>query len=115
MSEVMTEPRWDLPDQAYSTWRSRPEMSPPGEQWVIWFPNGYGASVVRGWWTYGGDQGLWELAVVSGHTPGIPDDPWNFQLEYDTPITDDVEGYLEPGDVSALLRQIAALPEKPEN
>ena len=28
------------------------------------FANGYGASVVKGEHTYGGDEGLWELAVI---------------------------------------------------
>lgn len=31
----------------------------------IKFDNGYGASVVKGPHTYGGDQGLYELAVPS--------------------------------------------------
>jgi len=33
------------------------------------FPNGYGASVVRGPYTYGGPEGLFELAVFGqdGH------------------------------------------------
>lgn len=64
------------------------------------FTNGYGASVVRGPYTYGGDRGLWELAVTDhdGH------------LNYETPITDDVIGYLTEPAVKDLLAQIAALP-----
>lgn len=70
------------------------------------FPNGYGASVVRGsigpgGGTYGCEQGLYELAVTKG-----PD----FRLCYTTPITGDVLGYLTPDDVTTHLRAIADLP-----
>ena len=66
------------------------------------FDNGYGASVVRHRYSYGADEGLWELAVIGpdGH------------LVYDTPITEDVEGHLTEEDVDALLERIAALPPK---
>jgi hypothetical protein len=70
-------------------------------QWRFDFPNGYGASVVCGPYTYGGPEGLWELAVVN-HSGN--------NLLYDTPITDDVVGYLTEDEVSDLLGKIAALP-----
>lgn len=71
---------------------------------IIWFDNGFGASVVRHSGSYGGLDGLWELAVVS--------DPWQegFELRYDTPITDDVVGHLDEDGVAALLDRIEALP-----
>lgn len=64
------------------------------------FSNGYGASVIRHRYSYGNEAGLYELAVLGsdGH------------LNYETPITSDVEGYLAPDDVTALLKRIAALP-----
>lgn len=71
------------------------------QQAIAEFPNGYVASVIRGPWTYGGDRGLYELAVMRD---GV--------VVYDTPITDDVIGYLQPDDVTRLLADIAALPEK---
>lgn len=67
------------------------------------FPNGYGASVVRHYGSYGSDQGLWELAV----TVNAEDD----RLTYATPITDDVLGRLTEADVASTLNAIAALPE----
>ena len=71
-----------------------------GWQLCYRFPNGYGASVVRTAYTYGGDRGLWELAVLD------PDG----RLCYSTPVTQDVLGYLTPEEVNAALSQIEALP-----
>lgn len=48
------------------------------------FPNNYGASVISGTWSYGV-----ELAVLKFNTEK------NFELDYSTPITDDVIGYIE--------------------
>lgn len=68
------------------------------------FANNYGASVVKGEHTYGGDEGLWELAVVRFKTDG------EFNLDYTTPITEDVEGHLTDDAVEELLTKIKALP-----
>ena len=65
----------------------------------IKFPNGYGASIVKGPYTYGGRDGLFELAVLDS----------NDEISYDTPITDDVVGYLTEDGVSALLAEIELL------
>lgn len=65
------------------------------------FENGYGASVIIGHFSYGGREGLYELAVLH-----------NDSLCYDTHITDDVIGYLTKEEVEGLLDQIAALPPK---
>ncbi len=74
-----------------------------GERYAFYFPNGYGASVVRFPGSYGSDAGLWELAVLKG----TPDD-WD--LCYDTPITEDVLGHLGDFDVGRTLDQIVRLP-----
>lgn len=71
-----------------------------GERAVVYFANGYGASVVRGPYTYGGDKGLFELAVILRADES---------LVYTTPITDDVLGHLTPEDVTQALGKIAAL------
>ena len=77
-----------------------------GTQQVYRFPNGFGASVVRGPYTYGGPEGLFEVAVISFDKNESGDD---YRLNYDTEITDDVLGYLTYEDVEALLGRIAAL------
>ena len=70
-----------------------------GVQSRITFENGYGASVVKSPYTYGGDKGLYELAVfgTDGH------------ITYATPITDDVIGYLRPEDVTDVMTKIQQL------
>lgn len=70
-----------------------------GIQRVYKFPNGYGASVIKGPYTYGGKKGLWELAVLKGE-----------ELCYDTDITSDVIGHLNDPEMDAILRQIERLP-----
>ena len=70
-----------------------------GVQAIVKFDNGYGASVVKTPHTYGGDRGLYELAVLGsdGH------------LTYDTPITNDVIGYLRDIDVTDVMEKIQQL------
>jgi hypothetical protein len=70
-----------------------------GVQARIYFDNGYGASVVKTPYTYGGKEGLYELAVFGK----------NGHITYDTPVTNDVEGYLSEDDVTNLLEQIQLL------
>jgi hypothetical protein len=70
-----------------------------GKKARIYFDNGYGASVVSHTMSYGGMQGLYELAVLK-------DD----ELHYTNPIADgDVRGFLTKEDVSDLLIQIQKL------
>lgn len=77
-----------------------PSLVRHGEQHRYRFPNGFGASVVRGPYTYGGPEGFWELAVLDA----------DGSLTYDTPVTSDVIGWLTEEAASAVLAQIAALP-----
>jgi hypothetical protein len=78
-----------------------------GEQAKVMFDNGYGASVVRGPYTYGGDLGLYDLAVLAKTEGGK-----GRTLCYDTPITNDVIGHMTPEDVTATLAKIEALPAR---
>jgi hypothetical protein len=68
----------------------------------IQFDNWYGCSVVKSPYSYGGDTGLYELAVLD----------YNGQLDYTTPITDDVVGYLREEDVTDVMIKIQELPKK---
>ena len=70
-----------------------------GQQCIVQFSNGYGASIVQGPHTYGGKDGLYELAVFGkdGH------------ITYSTPITDDVLGYLSEQEVEKTLLDIKNL------
>ena len=77
-------------------------------QKIYRFANGYGASVVKGDHTYGGEEGLWELAVII-FGKGT-DNNHTYELVYDTPITQDVEGNLNDDEVEKLLDQIFVLP-----
>lgn len=71
-----------------------------GVQCRIQFDNGYGASIVRHNYSYGGKEGLYELAVL--------DD--NGKLHYDNPVANgDVRGYLKESEVTELLKQIQEL------
>lgn len=68
------------------------------------FSNGYGASVVKSTYSYGGKCGLYELAVMK-----------NGRLAYFTKITRDVLGNLREADVSKYLNEISLLKkQKPE-
>jgi hypothetical protein len=70
-----------------------------GEQCIVQFSNGYGASIVQSPYSYGGSDGLYELAVFGK----------DGNITYNTSVTNDVEGHLYPGDVTILLEQIKNL------
>lgn len=71
----------------------------------VYFTNGYGASIVSHEYSYGGSQGLYELAVLRGD-----------KLCYNTPVTSDVLGYLSEKDVEDYLQRIENLPpDNPNN
>ena len=75
---------------------------------LAFFGNGRGASVVRFTHSYGGGQGLYELAVLDG-------DMGESRIDYTTPITEDVVGYCSEDDITRLLSEIAALPPEGES
>lgn len=67
------------------------------------FANGYEVSVIRHKYSYGYDQGLYELAVCDRAG----------DICYDTPVTDDVCGHLTESDVTELMQKVEALPDAP--
>ena len=70
-----------------------------GVGYVYEFENGYGASVVSHDGSYGGKQGLYEIAVLDSKG----------DLCYSTPITDDVIGYATEDKVLDTLHRIRML------
>ena len=66
---------------------------------VVEFQNGYGASIIKHEYSYGGTKGLYELAVLD----------YTGSICYSTPITDDVLGHLTEQDVSDALKSISEL------
>lgn len=77
-----------------------------GDHALATYPNGYGVSVVRFNGSYGWPE-LYELAVIE-----VNGDGW--RLTYDTPIADDVIGFLTPEGVSEIMEKVAALPGRAE-
>lgn len=78
------------------SWKYERKEREMGVQYIFTFENGYGASVVKFYGTYGFGGDLWELAVLK-----------NGRLHYDNPVADgDVKGYLTDEKVNNLLREI---------
>lgn len=67
-------------------------------QKIYKFDNGYGASVVCNFGTYGAKDGLFEVAVLKG------DD-----ICYDTNITNDVIGWCDFAKVAEILERVKNL------
>lgn len=70
-----------------------------GIQKLYRFENGYGASVVQNRYSYGGDQGLWEIAMISWEGD-------QFNLYYCEITNDDVLGYLPETSIDDVLERI---------
>jgi hypothetical protein len=70
-----------------------------GQQCIVQFPNGYGASIVKSEHTYGGKDGLYEIAVFGK----------DGNITYSTTVTDDVLGYLSEQEVEKTLLDIKNL------
>lgn len=78
-----------------------------GDQLYALFPNGYGASIIKGPHSYGGPEGLWEMAVLHGS-----DEIGEGAICYSTPITSDVIPRLTAEAVVIELHRVAALPRR---
>lgn len=84
-----------------ATFTYMPDME--GVRYTYQFDNGYGASVVSHKRSYGGEHGLWEIAVT--HDDGY--------LCYATPVTGDVLGFIPLHEIPEHLDAIHALPANP--
>ena len=74
-----------------------------GVQHIYKFPNNYGASVIKTDYSYGGKNGLWELAVYDFSIDKTG------EITYHTPITQDVIGHLSWVNVEKILEEIFKL------
>lgn len=72
---------------------------------TMFFNNGYGVSVITG--GYGSDYKPYELAVLFGSEE-------DYGITYNTPITDDVVGYLTSDEVTALMVRVQKLTKEGE-
>ena len=73
-----------------------------GVQAKHFFDNNYGVSVIKSSHSYGGSKDLYELAVLKGVEE-------NWEICYDTPITEDVLGYLSEEEIEVLLYEVENL------
>lgn len=75
-------------------------FAPETECWRFRVPNheDMEVSVIRSSMTYGGSEGLFELAMLR-----------NDKCCYDTPITDDVRGWLSEEDVLNILEDVQCI------
>ena len=70
-----------------------------GHGWIYEFENGYGASVIKHDASYGGKQGLYEIAVLDSKG----------EFCYTTDITDDVFGHATEETIYETLDKIKSL------
>jgi len=70
-----------------------------GKRSRMHFDNGFGVSVVSHSHSYGGSSGLYEVAVLDS----------DGNLTYETPVTNNVIGYLTEEDVTNVMKQVQEL------
>jgi hypothetical protein len=75
-----------------------------GNHALIWFSNGYGASVICGSVFYSNGVDTYEIAVLRGNS-----ETWD--IDYTTPITSDVLGHLSAREITSTLTLIEELPD----
>ena len=83
--------------------KEKPNLLNPlegGVQYVFHFPNGYGASVIKFFGSYGYEDDLWELALLKEASKG------EWELEYTELVGFDVLGHLTDEEVNKYLKRI---------
>lgn len=66
----------------------------------VTFPNGRGVSIIRHEYSYGGRNGLFEVAVLDS----------TGEIDYSTPVTGDVLGWQTVEEVLTAMKAVADLP-----
>jgi len=84
-------------DLEFEKLSDEPYMS--GVRSRMMFENGFGVSVVSHTFSYGGKDGLFEIAVLDKKG----------DITYDTSVTNDVIGYLNPDEVTEIMKQVQSL------
>jgi len=84
-------------DLEFDKLSDEPYMS--GVRSRMMFENGFGVSVVSHTYSYGGKDGLFEIAVLDKEG----------NLTYETSVTSDVIGYLNPEEVTEVMEQVQKL------
>ena len=83
--------------------KERPNLLEPlegGVRYEFRFPNGYGASVIKFFGSYGYEDDLWELALLKE----TPEGKW--EIEYTELVRFDVLGHLTDEKVNEYLKRI---------
>ena len=70
-----------------------------GVQSIMMFDNGYGVSVIKTPFSYGGDRGKYELAVLDSGK----------HITYNTTVTSDVLGHLSEKEVTEYMIEVQKL------
>lgn len=84
------------------------DRDPFNWQWRFKFDNGFGASVIKHFGSYGFENDLFEIGILEW-------DGEDHHLTYDTPISNDVIGYLTNEEVMNYLYQIKGLRRRNKN
>jgi len=74
-----------------------------GVQGKLFFPNGYGVSIIRTPHSYGGSDLKWELAILVG-------DKNSYDISYNSGLADDVVGWLDEKEILGYIAKIKELP-----
>lgn len=81
----------------------QPSHKAGGHRYEVRYPNGFAASIVKNFGSYGVEADLWEVAVLHQGDDG------RWVITYDTDITYDVLGFQTEADVVAVCDRIRAL------
>lgn len=74
------------------------------KQAIMFFPNGYGVSVLYGWRFYSNGVDTYELAVLRQCENGK-----DYLVDCDTPITEDVLSYITEDEVTEAMIKVQKL------
>jgi hypothetical protein len=74
-------------------------------QIIFRFDNNYGISVVCHSFSYGRENGLFELAIIRFNS----EDNKDWDIDYSTPITKDVLGDQSKEDVFSVIEQVISI------